>query len=132
MTDTPERALHEAESWLVSAKYSLVEADEDDASANVCCSQAIHAIIRANDALSLKFLSYKPTRHDDAAIVFAKLVREGKLTDKAEQFKNLIADAMRDKSGADYGKRSFSHEEAKEYVERAESFISIAKDVLNL
>jgi len=132
MTDTPERALHEAESWLVSAKHGLMEADEDDASANVCCSQAIHAIIRANDALSLKFLAHKPTRHDDAAIVFAKLVREGKLPDKAGQFKNLIADAMRDKSGADYGKRSFSYEEAKEYVERAENFISMAKDVLNL
>ena len=129
MTDTPERALHEAESWLVSAKHGLVE---DDASANVCCSQAIHAIIRANDALSLKFLAHKPTRHDDAAIVFAKLVKQGKLTDKAGQFKNLIANAMRDKSGADYGKMSFSYGEVKEYVEQAENFISVVKDVLNL
>lgn len=47
MTDTPERALHEAESWLVSAKHSLVEAEGDDAGATVCCSQAIHAIIPA-------------------------------------------------------------------------------------
>ena len=46
MSEVPERALKEAESWLVSAKHSLVEAGEDDASANVCCSQAIHAIIR--------------------------------------------------------------------------------------
>ena len=132
MTDTPERALHEAESWLVSAKHSLVEAESDDASANVCCAQAIHAIIRANDALSLKFLGYKATRHDDAAAVFAKLAREGKLPDRARQFKELIANAMRDKSGADYGKASFSHEEAKEYVEQAESFVAIAKDVLKL
>ena len=65
--DTPERAFHEAESWLVSAKSRLVEAEEDDAGANVCCAQAIHAIIRDKDALALKFLGRKTTRHDDAA-----------------------------------------------------------------
>lgn len=54
MTDTHERAFHEAESWLVSAKHGLAEAEDDYASSNVCCAQAIHAIIRANDALSLK------------------------------------------------------------------------------
>ncbi|MFH0817362.1 MAG: hypothetical protein V1909_01885 [Candidatus Micrarchaeota archaeon] len=132
MTDTPERALHEAESWLVSAKHKLMEAEADETSANVCCSQAIHAIIRTNDALSLKFLGHTPTRHDDAAIVFAKLVREGKLPDRAKPFKDLIADSMRDKSDADYGKASFSYEDAKEYVERAESFVAMAKDVLKL
>ncbi len=132
MTDNPERALKEAESWLVSAKHSSVNAGEDDASANVCCSQAIHAVIRANDALSLKFLGHKPTRHDDAAIVFAKLVREGKLPKNSEDFKDLIANAMRDKSGADYGKQSFSQEDAQEYVELAEQFIAMVRDVVGI
>jgi|SRR3989338_1396748 len=130
MNDTYERALQEAESWLVSAKHGLAEAEDDYASANVCCAQAIHAVIRANDALSMKFLSHKPTRHDDAAIVFAKLVREGKLPDKAAEFKNLVADAMKDKSGADYGKSSFSYEDAEKYVERTEQFIATVKDIL--
>lgn len=132
MTDTPERALHEAESWLVSAKHSLADASDDEAGANVCCAQSIHAIIRANDALSLKFLGHKPTRHDDAAIVFAKLIREGKLPESAGLFKDLIADAMRDKSGADYGKASFSYEAAEEYVEKADEFIAMVKDVLKI
>lgn len=73
MTDTAERALRGAESWLSSARQRLIEAENDDASATVCCSLAIHAIIRANDALSLKFLGYRATRHDDAAAVFSKL-----------------------------------------------------------
>jgi hypothetical protein len=130
MTDTPERAFHESESWLASARYALMEAENDDARANVCCAQAIHAIIRANDALSLKFLGYKATRHDDAAVVFAKLAREGKLPDGAEQFRNLVAEAMRDKSGADYGKSSFSYEDAKKYVERTDQFIAMVKGTL--
>lgn len=132
MTDTPERALHEAESWLVSAKYGMAAASDDEAGANVCCAQSIHAIIRANDALSLKFLGHKPTRHDDSAIVFAKLIREGKLPNDAGRFKDLIADAMTDKSGADYGKASFSYEAAKEYVEKTEDFVAMVKDVLKI
>jgi uncharacterized protein (UPF0332 family) len=132
MTDNPARALKEAESWLVSAKHKLALAESEEAAANVCCSQAIHAVTRANDALSLKFLGHKPTRHDDAAVAFAKLVREGKLPDRAKPFKDLIADAMRDKSGADYGKQSFSYEDAQKYVERTEQFVSAIRDVLNL
>ncbi len=132
MTDTPERAFREAESWLVSAKHSLIEASEDDAVINVCCAQAIHAIIRANDALCLKFLTYKSTRHDDAAIIFGKLLREGKLPSEAAQFRDLISDAMRDKSGADYGKSTFSYYGAKRYVEGTESFIAITRGILKL
>lgn len=126
--DSPERALREAESWLASARHGLAE----DEPANVACAQAIHAIIRANDALSLKFLGHKPTRHDDAAIVYAKLAREGKLPAGAEQFKNVIANAMRDKSGADYGKSSFTCENARGYAEKAGEFLAMVKSVLKL
>ena len=132
MTDTEERALQEAESWLISAKYGLADAEGEEARSNVCCAQAIHAIIRANDALALKFLGHKPTRHDDAAIVFAKLIREGKLPEGSEHFKDLVAGAMRDKSGADYGKSSFSYADAQGYVEQAEQFIAMVKDVLKV
>jgi hypothetical protein len=130
MTDTLERAFHEAESWLSSAKHGLLE--DDEANANVCCAQAIHAIIRANDALSLKFFGYKATRHDDAATLFAKLSREKKLPAGAERFRDLVADAMRDKSGADYGKSSFSLKDAHEYAEKTEKFLAMAKDALGL
>jgi len=132
MSDTFERAFAEAEGWLASAKHSLIEAEEEDARANICCAQAIHAIIRANDALSLKFLSHKPTRHDDAAVVFAKLAKEGKLPEGAARFGDLVADAMRDKSGADYGKSSFSFERAQEYSEKTEEFLAMVKSALNL
>ncbi|MEW6035081.1 MAG: hypothetical protein AB1529_00570 [Candidatus Micrarchaeota archaeon] len=132
MTDTPERAVHEAENWLASARHILMDAAEDEARVNVCCAQAIHAIIRANDALSLKFLGHKATRHDDAAIFFSKIVRQGKLPENAAEFKNLIAQAMRDKSGADYGKGSFSCKDAQKYVEQTGHFVMMVKDVLKL
>jgi len=130
MTDTPERAFHESEGWFDSARHGLIEAEGEESRANVCCAQAIHAIIRANDALSLKFLGYKSTRHDDAAIVFMKIVRAGKLPEDTEHFRDLIAQAMRDKSGADYGKSTFSYEDAQKYVELSAEFIAMVKDVL--
>lgn len=130
MIDSPERALKEAESWLVSAKHSLVEAQSDEASATVSCSQAIHGVIRANDALCLKFLGHKTTRHDDAAVAYAKLLREGKLPTGADRFKDLVADAMRDKSGADYGKGSFSDKDAEKYCSETEKFVAMAKGVV--
>jgi len=40
MTDTPERAIVEAESWLLSAKDKLAAAEEEGA-INVCCALAI-------------------------------------------------------------------------------------------
>lgn len=129
-TETPERALREAEGWLASAKQSMAEAHEDDALYNVCCAEAIHAIIRANDVLSLKFFGNKPTRHDDAAIVFAKLIREGKIPKDAESFKSLVAKAMMDKSGADYGKKVFREGDACWYVENAEQFVAMVRGIL--
>lgn len=124
MTDTPEKALKEAEAWLASAKHTIIDAQSDEALVSVSCAQAIHGIIRANDALILKFFGTKPTRHDDAPTSFAKLVRENKITKNDEWFKEVLMNAMRDKSGADYGKKAFTYENAKWYTEKAEEFIA--------
>jgi len=130
--DEPKRALAEAEGWLVSAKHTLTEAQSEEILSNVCCAEAILGIIRANDALTLKFFGNKATKHDDAASLFANLVREKKIKKEDERFRELIAKAMRDKSGATYGKgKAFTYEEAKEYVEKAEGFVAAAKEYID-
>ncbi len=58
---------------------------------------------------------------------FAKLVKENKVRKEDERFKNLVSRAMRDKSGADYGKQTFSYEDGKWYVERSEEFLVAVK-----
>jgi len=130
MIDTAERAIKEAEDWLVSAKDKLAIAESDDSAANVCCALAIHAIIRANDAVSLKHLGIKATRHDDAPAIFSRLTQQGKLARENTRFLRLLQRAMKDKSGADYGKRVFHYEDAQKYVADAEEFISAAKGML--
>lgn len=130
MTDNPKRAIGEAENWLVSAKDKLVLAKSEEVAASVCCSLAIHAIIRANDAITLKFLRLKGTRHDDAPAMFSKLLQQGKIGSENRRFLRLLQKAMVDKSGADYGKRAFSYEDAKRYVEEAEEFVVAAKSLI--
>lgn len=127
MTDTPERAMQEAGAWLISAQDKLALAETDESAATVCCALAIHAIIRANDALTLKYLQVKSTRHDDASALFSKLLRQNKLPDEDRRFMPLIQKATTDKSGADYGKSIFSYEDAKTYVEETQEFISVMK-----
>jgi len=127
MTDTSERAINEAEEWLVSAKDKLALSEGDEGAASVCCALAIHAIIRANDAISLKFLRVKATRHDDASAMFSNALQQGKLGSENRRFLRLLQQAMSDKSGADYGKKAFHYDDAKKYVEEAEEFVSVVK-----
>lgn len=124
--DTPKKALKEAEAWIASAKHILTEAQSDETISGVCCAQAIHGLIRANDALTMKFSGVKTTRHDDAPFAFAKICRDNKISKSDAEFKNVLAKAMRDKSGADYGKKAFTYAEAKWYVEKAEEFAAMA------
>ncbi len=130
MTESPAQALREAEAWLASAKHTLTDAQSEDELSGVACAQAIHGIIRANDALMLHFYKVKPTRHDDAPAGFAKLIRENKVLKADEDLRNILTKAMLDKSGADYGKSRFSYKDAEWYAENAERFIAAAKKYL--
>ena len=127
MSDTAQRAIKEAEEWLLSAKDKLALAENEESASSVCCALAIHAIIRANDALCLRFLQVKATRHDDAPALFSKMLQQGKLGRGNLRFLRLLQKAMSDKSGADYGKKSFNYEEAVNYVQDAEEFVASVK-----
>ena len=100
-------------------------ARDEPALANVCCALAIHAIIRANDALSMKYLGVKCTRHDDLADLFSKIAKG--LPKGDGRFIELLAKVAIEKSGADYGKKEFNHADAEWYVENAEEFAGMAR-----
>ena len=90
-----------------------------------------HAIIRANDALNLKFSGLKATRHDDAPVLFSKLLKQGKIGSENGRFLRLLQKTAVEKSGADYGKRSFTHKNADEYVLEAEEFVAFVKNAIS-
>ena len=131
MKDSAERALSEAKTWLRSAEMTLQEAEENDASVAVACAEAIHSIIRANDALALHFLKKKGTRHDDAPFLFLEIVRQGKIEKDDEKYADLLVEAMRSKSGADYGKEEFNLKQAEYFTKKAKEFIEMVEKYAN-
>ncbi len=76
------------------------------------------------------FFETKGTRHEDLPSVFLKLVRLGKVPKDGARFAGFLARAASDKSGADYGKKSFSIADAENYVAEAEEFVAMAKSAL--
>ena len=76
------RELKEAEFWLESAKNLMESANSDRERYTVAVAQAIHSIIRANDALTLKFLKRRAMRHDDAVRLFRNLIGLNKIPSK--------------------------------------------------
>jgi len=124
MMDSPEKAVAEAEAWLDGARNAMAG---EAGALNVCCAQAIHSIIRANDALCMKFIGHKPTRHEDIPHLLRKMISQGKIKPEERRFEHMLAKAMASKSGADYGKADFSRKDAEFFVNEAEGFISMAK-----
>ncbi|MDO8339297.1 MAG: hypothetical protein Q7T16_01425 [Candidatus Burarchaeum sp.] len=123
-TDTAEKALSEAREWLSTAELALSHC-KTGAPASVACAEAIHAIIRANDALTIHFLNRKATRHDDMPFLFLDLLRQGKLEKTHEHFHSLLSRALHAKSGADYGRQMFTLQDADYFVKGAREFLDV-------
>src|SRR5205807_8646327 len=56
----------------------------------VAIAQSIHALIKANDALSMRFLGRRSTRHEDAAIMFGRLIKQNKVDPKYAQLRPVL------------------------------------------
>jgi len=125
MPDTPERAIAEAGEWLEGARNT--SGKKSEGAQNVCCAQAIHSIIRANDALCMKFMKHKPTRHEDIPRLLEKMINQGKIKPEERKFEHLLAKAMASKSGADHGKVDLKWSDAEFFLKGAEEFISMAE-----
>ena len=65
----------QAKLWL-QASENIGNTDNKEAYA-VGIAMAVHAIIKANDALTLKFMNITARRHDDARRLFEDLVKKG-------------------------------------------------------
>src|SRR5439155_25903922 len=81
------KGLEKAESWLDAANFILANTAKGRARFTVAIAQSIHALIKANDALSMRFLGRRSTRHEDAAIMFGRLIKQDKVDPKYAQLR---------------------------------------------
>ncbi|MDI6639953.1 MAG: hypothetical protein QMD78_03930 [Methanocellales archaeon] len=125
------KELKEAEFWLESAKDLMDVMSPDKEKYTVAVAQAIHSIIRANDALTLKFLKKRAMRHDDAVRLFRDLIGLNKIPSKfADLGSAIIIPAVQTKSKADYKGIEVSKAEAERWLRKAQKFIECAKECL--
>lgn len=69
--------LEEAKFWLMEAKHLLRLPEESPNKFTVVCAMAIHSMIKANDALTLKFLGKTAKKHGEASVLFLELIKKG-------------------------------------------------------
>ncbi len=124
------REIAEAGSWLASAKLTLPDSSQGPERYTVVVAQCIHALIRANDALTVRYLGRRSTRHEDAPALFGELIRQHKIDVPLSRFRDLLTRAVSDKSEYDYKGAAVSLRDAKRWVRDAERFLAAVKVAL--
>lgn len=95
---------------------------------NSACLEAVHAIICANDALTIwaKGIKCASPRHEDAVVLLQSLTELKGVKENATHLLRVI----RKKSAVEYEGRGFSRKEAEDIVKHAERFLQWVKSIL--
>ncbi|MEM2925719.1 MAG: hypothetical protein QXJ68_08550 [Methanocellales archaeon] len=98
--------------------------------ATVISALAIHAAIKANDSLSLKFIGETAGRHDQAVELFKQMVMKGFVPPEAAGLRDKLEMMVKRKSDADYHSKFFSLRDARGYIATAKSLIELARRLI--
>ena len=123
--------LNEAEIWFEAAKavYGSARGREKY---TVAVAQAIHALTKANDALTVKYLGLRSKRHEDAAKLFGDLVKQSKIDSKFADRRKLLTKAAAEKSDFDYKGIEVSKTTASRWLREVERFLEMVRTILNV
>ncbi|MDP7081197.1 MAG: hypothetical protein QF415_14980 [Candidatus Undinarchaeales archaeon] len=124
------KELREAEFWLISARRLINESSDAREKYTVIVAQCIHSIIRANDALTMKFLRKNAARHDEAIKLFHELLVTNKIPSSCASLKKIVQDGVQTKSKVDYKGEEMSKSDANRWITKAEKFLQGVKDIL--
>lgn len=114
--------------WLKAAE-DIGKMENKEAFA-VGVAMAIHAIIKANDALTMKFIGITARRHDEARKLFEDLIKKGSVPAQFAGYNNIIQDAINQKARAEYRVSYFSKSDYEEMKRKAEKFIGMVKGIV--
>lgn len=120
----------QAKFWLEGAKHVADSGSGDRNQYAVAIAMAIHAIIKANDALTFKFLSVTARRHDDARRLFEDLIKRNFIKAEYSNYKQIIQEAINTKAKAEYRGTFFSKKDFEEMKRKAEKFIKMAEEMI--
>ena len=118
----------EAKIWLQGAEY-VSNLDSGREKYSVAVSMAIHSILKANDALTLKFLGMTARRHDDARRLYEDLIKKNFVRAIYSGYKQIIQEAISSKAKAEYRGAFFSKSDFESMKRDAEKFLKMAGEI---
>jgi len=121
--------LEEAEAWYESAMATF-KSNRGREKFTVAVAQAIHALIRANDALTTKYLDKRSTRHEEAVVLFGDLIKRNKIDPKFSDLRKLLSKAAAGKSDFDYKGVDVSQATAARWLREVEQFLKAVHEIL--
>ncbi|MBI4980577.1 HEPN domain-containing protein [Candidatus Woesearchaeota archaeon] len=120
----------QAKIWLSGASLvANLNSGGDDKYA-VAVSMAVHAIIKANDALTYKFLNATAKRHDDAPRLFEDLIKKNCVNVEYANYRSILHEAIGNKAKAEYRGAYFSKNDFESMKRNAEKFIKMAGTII--
>jgi len=122
---------NQAKLWFEGAKYIANYQSEDKDRYSVAVSMLIHSVIKANDALTFKFLNTTARRHDDARRLFEDLIKRNYLKSEYASYKDTIQDAINNKAKAEYRISFFSKNDFESFRRKVEKFLYMAGEYIN-
>ena len=119
----------QAKLWLKAAEY-ITKEDNKEAYA-VGVAMVVHAVIKANDALTVKFMQKTARRHDEARMLFEELIKKGAIKPEYSKHKQTIQDAISQKARAEYRISYFSKKDYEDLRRNADKFIKMVSEVVS-
>ena len=92
---------------------------------SVAVAMLVHSIIKANDALTFKFLKTTAKRHDEARRLFEDLIKNNLINSEKAKYKNTIQEAINNKAKAEYRINYFSKNDFEDMRRKTEKFIEM-------
>ncbi len=125
------KELNESNAWILGAKAVFNSKVKGTEKFTVVVAMCVHAIIRANDALTTKFLRKKAFRHDEAPELFMELVRKKIISNEDKGLRDdILVPAIQIKSGVDYRGQKVNDFKAAEWISLADKFLKTAEKYL--
>ncbi len=121
----------QARIWLKSARITADDPSEGDDKYAVAIAMAIHAILKANDALTYKFLQQTAKKHDEAKILFEQLIKKNQIDAKYSNNNKVIQDAINNKAKAEYRGAYFSKNDFEDLHRKAEKFLKMTEEIIS-
>lgn len=119
--------LEQAKRWLQAAEYLAITPPDNQEKWSVAVAMLVHAIIKANDALTTKYLNSTPRRHDEARRLFEDIKRKNLIKAEHASYDQIIQDAINTKAKAEYRIAFFSKNDYEHLQRKAKRFLAMVE-----